>query len=463
MDRSIVGARIRQRRREIGVTQVELARRIGISPSYLNLIEWNKRQAAGPLLRKIAAALRLDLEELDAASERRLLESMTEIAHLPSLSGLDLEEERTAEFIGRFPGWARGVAVLARSEQQATARAQALSDRLSHDPFLGETIHGMLTRIAAIRSASEILTEYPDAPAERQDAFHRIIYEESRRLSDVGEALAAYLDKADDPDRVMTPIDEVETLFDTRENHFREIEAVAGTLYHLLSDPRPISRRARARSLCLEFLRDPIEEVLSHEGQIKTAAARERARRALLDYAVGAILMPMADFQSIAREHHYDIDALAAAFSVEIDMVCHRLTALPRDGNTPQFGYLQANAAGAVIEMLGLDGLAVPRYAAACPLWVLYRAQQSPDTFVRQLALFPSGERFVFVARARNISPSGFGKPRHYVTDMLAMTDSDAQLTIYAPDPSALVEEVGPSCRLCARSSCSHRVEDPFA
>ena len=122
-----------------------------------------------------------------------------------------------------------------------------------------------------------------------------------------------------------------------------------------------------------------------------------------------------------------------------------------------------ANAAGTIVEMLTLDGLAMPRYAAACPLWVLYRTQQSPETVIRQRALFPSGARFVFVARARNTGPTGFGQPRHYVTDMIAMKESEAQHTVYAPDPSATVEEVGPNCRLCPRRSCLHRIEDPLA
>ena len=81
---TIIGTRIRQRRREIGITQAELARRIGISASYLNLIEWNKRRIAGTLLRNIAESLNLAIEELDGASEHRLHETLVEIAHLPA-------------------------------------------------------------------------------------------------------------------------------------------------------------------------------------------------------------------------------------------------------------------------------------------------------------------------------------------------------------------------------------------
>ncbi len=110
MPSSIVGTRIRQRRREIGVTQADLARRIGISASYLNLIEWNKRNIAGDLLRKITETLGLPQDELDGASEQRLMETLTEIAHPPALGAFGIESNRTGELVGRFPGWSKGMA-----------------------------------------------------------------------------------------------------------------------------------------------------------------------------------------------------------------------------------------------------------------------------------------------------------------------------------------------------------------
>lgn len=459
---SILGARIRQRRRETGVTQAEIARKVGISPSYLNLIEWNKRRIAGSLLRNIAEALGLTLDELDGAAEKRLSETLTEVAQLPPLRSLGIEAGWTNELIGRFPGWARGIAALARSEREATGRARTLSDRLSNDPFLGESVHRMLTRIAAIRSSIEILSDYADIPENRRDRFIEIIKEESSVLSEVGEALASYLDKSDDSDRVLTPVDEVEALFEARENHFEEIERAAGTLASRLTDPQPVSRRKKARTLVEEHLTAAINGVVDGQAEIQTAAARNRAVRALADYAIGAVLMPMDLFAARSAELEYDIEALADAFSCEVQAVCRRLTALIRRDDVPRFGYFRANAAGTIIEMLGLFGLAIPRYASVCPLWVLYRAQQSPEAVIRQRALFPSGARFIFVARARHTGPTGFGKPRHYVTDMIAMTEDHSRHTVYAPDPSSLVEEVGPSCRLCPRRTCEHRVEDPL-
>ena len=459
---SILGTRIRQRRREVGLTQSELARRVGISASYLNLIEWNKRRIAGARLRRIAEALDLPSDELGGLAEHRLAESLAEIAKLSSFDGFGVEENRIGELIGRFPGWSRALSALARSEREAVARAGVLSDRLSNDPFLGETVHRMLSRIAAIRSAAEILVEYTDIATDRRDRFLGIIHEESAALSEVGEALAVYLDKAEDTDRVMTPTDEVEAVFAARGNRFEEIEAASAELTGLLTDPLPVPRRARAAALASERLGPTIEALVVGEPRIATATGRVRARKALLDYASGAVLIPMAALAARSAELRYDIEALSESFSTGVDTVCHRLTALKGDG-VPRFGYLRANAAGTIIEMIGLEGLAVPRYAAACPLWALYRAQQSPEAVVRQRVLFPSGARFVFLARARPSGPIGFGKPRHYLTDMLAMPEEDAAHTVYAPDRSTSVEEVGPSCRLCPRRTCVHRVEDPLS
>ena len=92
-----------------------------------------------------------------------------------------------------------------------------------------------------------------------------------------------------------------------------------------------------------------------------------------------------------------------------------------------------------------------------------YLGKVSQDRrLIRQRTLFPSGARFVFLAHARHLGPTGFGIPRHYVTDMLAMSENDALHTVYAPDSAVPVEPVGSTCRSCPRRDCLHRVTDPL-
>ncbi len=463
MPRTILGTRIRERRRSRGLTQAALAQQVGISASYMNLIERNKRPIAGPLLRRTAEALALRIDELDGLAERRLLESLDEIAHMPDLADLRVEGASAGELIGRYPGWARALAALARSERQSAAAARAMADRISHDPFLGEAVHRMLTRIAAVRSAAEILVAFPDVPADRRERFNRIIHDECQALSDVGGALAAYFDKIEEADRTLTPIDEVEALFESRSNRFDEIEAAAEPLGIGSGGDLAAGRWTAARAAAEDQLGSLIERIVADQDQVESAPARARARRALLDYAARAILAPMGTFAPRAAALGYDVEVLAQELALDVDTICHRLTAVPDGEKVPSFGYFRANAAGTIVEMRGLPGLMLPRYAAACPLWVLYRAQQSPEALMRQRVVFPSGARFVFLARAHQDGPSGFGKPRHYLTGMIALSEADAALTVYAPDAGVPVEEVGPACRICPRRGCPHRVDDPLA
>ena len=461
--RSILGARIRERRRSLGVSQAELARRVGISPSYLNLIEHNKRAIAGELLRDTAAALELQLEELDGASERRLLATLDEIAHIPDIAALGVENDRAGELIGRYPGWARAVAALARAEHEATDVARALADRLTHDAFLGESVHRMLTGIAAIRSSGEILVDHEDIGADDRRRFNRIVYEQSRALTEVGEALAIYFDKADVAESVLTPLDEVEALFEARENRFDELEAGADALTLEHTDPAPGPRFVKAHDLARKHFDKSIRRIIANQPQVETELAQAQARDALLSYSARALLAPMKLFEPQAYQLRFDVEALAESFSIGVETVCHRLSALPKADGVPRFGYFLANAAGSIVGMRSLRGLVSPRYASACPLWVLYRAQQSPESIIRQRTLFPSGARFVFLARARTVGPTGFGKPRHYRTDMLAMSEQDAAHTVYAPDAAVPVEPVGSTCRSCPRQDCLHRVADPLS
>lgn len=462
MARTIVGTRIRERRRQVGLNQSELARRIGISPSYLNLIEKNKRGIAGPLLRRTADALGVGMEELDGAAERRLADTLVEIAYLPDLANLGIEADSAGELIGRYPAWARALAVLARGQAEANATARALSDRLTHDPFLGETVHRMLSRISAIRSASEILTDYSDITEVQRDRFDTIIHQESRSLSEVGEALAAYFDRIGESDRSLTPQDEVEALFDARGNHFDEIETEAGDLQGVVAGGDPAERLKMARDIAGKRLAPVIGGIVNGARSIETAAAAARARQALREYAASAILAPLPRFVTLAAHERYDAEVLAARLAMPFEAICRRLATL-RAGTGPAFGYVTANAAGTITEMMGLPELAVPRYASACPLWILYRAQQAPETVMRQGVAFPTGQRFVLVGRARATGEAGYGRPRHYVTDMLAMTWRDAGSTVYAPSEGEEAEEVGSACRMCPRRACRHRVGDPLS
>ncbi|MBY8975449.1 DUF2083 domain-containing protein [Rhodobacteraceae bacterium NNCM2] len=432
MRSTIAGIRIRERRRAAGITQAALAAMMEISPSYLNLIERNKRSVSPGLVRRAAEALELRVDELDGTSEMRLAEQLREIAADPRLAPLRPERDLAGEFTGRYPGWARALTALARAERESGELATSLADRLTHDPFLGESVHSMLTHIAAFRSISEILVSVDEIEPEQRRRFHAILSEQSHKLSEVGEALAAYFDKAHTSARAVTPLDEVEALFEDNANRFEVIETGGSAA---------------------------IDAFIDRSEQLQTASAHSRARRALETYA-DDVARTGPGFAEYARSVKYDLDRMTAETALAPDVICRRLTALP-EGH-PKFGYVLANAAGTILDLRTLPGFQPARNAAFCPIWALARAAQTPERAILQFAAFPNGQRFVLVARARPTGSAAFGAPRHYVTDMLVIPEQGASATIYAPAQTQAVEAVGTTCRVCPRESCPHRTEDPI-
>ncbi|HET8996375.1 MAG TPA: helix-turn-helix transcriptional regulator, partial [Acetobacteraceae bacterium] len=64
MTRALIGRTVRRLRQERDLSQQALAARLGISASYLNLIEHDQRAVTASLLIKLGETLRVDLATL---------------------------------------------------------------------------------------------------------------------------------------------------------------------------------------------------------------------------------------------------------------------------------------------------------------------------------------------------------------------------------------------------------------
>ncbi len=64
MTRKTLRGMLKRARRELGMTQRELARQTGVEPSHIHYIENGKRRPSLPLVRRIADALGLNRREL---------------------------------------------------------------------------------------------------------------------------------------------------------------------------------------------------------------------------------------------------------------------------------------------------------------------------------------------------------------------------------------------------------------
>jgi len=493
MPRSLIGPRIRERRRALGMTQVHLAQRAGVSASYLNLIEANKRSIGGALLRRLAEQLGLRVDEVDGAAERRLLADLAALAGEPLLADLHPDATAAGDLAARHGAWAQALVRLHRAVVDRDRAVSALSDRLSQDPFLAGAVHRMLTQVAAIRSAAEILETVEGLGAAQRMRFVSLVGAESRRLTEVAQALAAFFDKAHSGTRSITPVDEVDDFLLDHDNHFPALEEAGAALRATIGGEAreasmaaylqahgeadlapyaalpPATRRfalARAAAECFEGGR-AIDAVLADSALLTTEAARRRARRVLAAYVAGALLLPYDAIRAAAIAARYDVEALAQRFDASFEQIGHRLVTLRRPGaDAVPFGLLRVDAAGFVTKRFPLPQLPLPRHGNACPLWAAYQAFQTPGAMVRQLAEFPGGERFLFVARTVEKPRPAYALPRRLLAVMLACDALHADRLVYGDGLDlrsvAPAVPVGANCRLCVRRDCAYREEDPI-
>ncbi|MFV0358858.1 short-chain fatty acyl-CoA regulator family protein [Tropicimonas sp.] len=425
---ALTGSRIRERRLMAGIRQGDLARAVGISPSYLNLIEHNRRRIGGKLIRDIARVLAVEPSVLTEGAEAALLDTLREAA-----AGSDdamRELDRLEEFVGRFPGWAGLLADLRRRAMDLEHSIEVLSDRMTHDPLLSASLHEVLSTVTAIRSTAAILVETRDLDPEWRERFHRNMAEESARLADSAESLVRYLDEASSAEfSATTPQEEVESWLRDRGFHVDELETAPA------ADPGAI---------------------IAGAGRLQSAAARAMAHRYLKRYRRDAVQMPLAPFRDAAVACGVDPAALSRRFGATLAAVFRRLAALPAGDMDAEIGLVACDGSGTLTFRKPVDGFPLPRYSGACPLWPLYQALSRPMVPLRATVEIGSRapRRFLTYAICEPGLPGGFDGPQVLEAAMLILPEQ-----AIPPQHAEIVQEIGTSCRICPRGDCAARRE----
>src|SRR5260221_3449639 len=110
-----LGGKVRALRRRDGVSQVDLATKLGISSSYLNLIESNKRPLTAAVLIKLAQIFNVDLTTFASADDARLAADLSEAFIDPIFESHGLTNTHVREFANTSPPLARATLPLYRT------------------------------------------------------------------------------------------------------------------------------------------------------------------------------------------------------------------------------------------------------------------------------------------------------------------------------------------------------------
>ncbi|MCH9807748.1 MAG: short-chain fatty acyl-CoA regulator family protein [Alphaproteobacteria bacterium] len=507
-----VGSRLREARKKRRLTQTKLAELVGISVSYLNLIEHNKRSIGGALLSRLANELGLDVSQLSGQEDARLMQQLGELAAEPLIHDIPLKEKGAEAIVTREPDWARAMVRLHNVWRGANELIEALSDQLNRDPFVLEASHKILTQITAVRSLSEVLEQEDDLLPHHRHRFSSLLAEESKSLGLSARELFQFLSEREQESRPATPAGEVDDFIIDHDNYFPEIEEAATRLHsrlqhaglidertlcdhlasrfsirvefdadfrrgpgrrpgvshfrfdeaskHLVlnaSAPNSTLRFQLARILfsleCEELLKDTVDEKT-----LTTEDARERGFLALARYGAGALLLPYDGFLEAAEKLRYDIQMLTVRFNASFEQVCHRLVTLRRPGaSAVPFAFMRTDLAGNTSKRFSLPNLRIPRHGSACSLWAVYQAFLTPDRITPQIVQLADDRRFLIVARAITKEAGAYSEIQQVYSIMLACSASYMDRIVYGDNLSSAVTPAGISCRLCPRTNCQQR------
>ena len=183
---ALSGTRLRERRLAAGLRQADVAAAAGISASYLNLIEHNRRKVGPAVLERLAQVLGIDRAALAKGSDAVLVEGLKSAAARVVEGQAELD--RLEDLVSRFPGWAALLVGLDARTQTLERAVETLNDRMTHDPHLSQSLHEVLSSLSSVRATAAILAETEDLEPEWAARFHRNLHHDSERLAAGAEA-----------------------------------------------------------------------------------------------------------------------------------------------------------------------------------------------------------------------------------------------------------------------------------
>lgn len=449
-----LGAKIRRLRRAAGQTQAQLAEKLGISASYLNLIEHNNRNVTVDLLLRLAEQFGLDLSDLAEDEEGELVADLMEVFGDTLFDTLDLTTTDVRELVSATPVAAKAVVALYDAYRKTQMDVLTLTEQVSEE-------------------AGALLDFESQLPAERVSDF---IQERANHFPDIEEEAERIRRDAriDARDPFSAMVDHMQTAYGIRVAVLPpKPGAEAARRYDPTHRTLEISERLARHSRIFQLAHQlglvaagPVFDMLLKEGGLTEGEAHALGKVALANYFAAALLMPYESFLESAQALRYDIELLQHHFGASFEQVCHRLTTLQRPGRKGiPFHMLRVDIAGNVSKRFSLSGLRIPRYGGACPRWNVYAAFLSPGAINAQISVMPDKENYFCIARTVHARGGGYGAPQSILAIGIGCELGHAREMVYADgidldNPDRRIP-AGVQCRTCERMDCRQRAFPP--
>lgn len=452
--KSMLGHKVRRYRLGQGLSQVEMANEIGISASYLNLIEHNHRPVTVSLLFKLGQVFDIDLKAFAEDEDARLAAELSEVFSDRLFEGQVISQREILDLVGAAPAAAQATASLYQAYRLLWERMQDLTHTdggrdlpatdLSASPVdaVRDVFQAQSNHFPELEAAAEALWRYADLHGDS-----------------LFQDLAAWLDREHDVTVRVIPVKVMGQSLRRFDLHRRRL---------LLSEALLPSGRVFQMGVQAAYLgQAALLDKLVDDADLPSEEARALLRQGLAGYFAGALMMPYDAFLAAAQELRHDLELLRRRFTVSFEQVCHRLTSLQRPGaRGVTFFFLRIDQAGNVSKRLSGGGFQFARFGGACPRWVVHDAFKTPGSILTQVARMPDESTFFTIARTLDTIGGWRDRLQPEFAIALGCEIRDAKQLVYADGLVGRRQDtatpVGVSCRVCERLDCSQRAYPPM-
>jgi predicted transcriptional regulator/transcriptional regulator with XRE-family HTH domain len=448
-----LGPRLRRLRRELGITQARMAEDLGVSPSYVNLLERNQRPLTAQVILRLAEAYELDVRSLSGAQEDRSLAGLNEVFSDNLFRDLNITRQELRDAAQLCPSIAEAMQRLYGAYIKARRDEETLAlERLAHrdNPAAGER-HNPIERASTFLESNR--NHFPELDAIAEQLHGELAAAPDQMFSALGERLR---ERHGVRVRVM-PVEVMPESLRRYHPHRKQL-----LISELLSPSGRIFQAAFHIGLAEGA--EAIDKLVRRSGETDFAN-QKLLRITLANYFAGALMMPYGRFYEAAESLGYDITVLCQRFGASFEQVCHRLTTMQRPtARGVPFFMIRVDNAGNVSKRLSSVGFHFSRYGGTCPLWNVHSTFKVPNQIFVQVIEMPEGTRYFSIARTVRRAMMPFAQSEPQLAIGLGCELKHADRLVYSrglnldnPDPTP----IGINCRLCERPNCSQRAEPP--
>jgi len=430
------GAALRRLRKREGMTQASMAQRIGISPSYLTLMERNQRAVSARVIVQLVEQFDFDPRHLREEESIGGLDGLHRRLADERFADLGMDREEAAEFLANAP---QAAAAFARLFDEGGGK---LEDR--YDPL-----------VACRKEIDRWKNHFPDL----DEAAEKIADELRLTRADF---LASITDRLREKHQMairILPREIMPEALRRLDLHARQIQ-----LSEMLA---PESRHFQLAMQLAELeMRDLIRDMAAGSS-FEDDVARVLYERYLAGYFAAGLMMPYGRFLRACDATGYDMNVLTRRFGASIEQVAHRLTTLQRVGQRGlPFFLARVDRAGQFSKLIsGASGTSLIDAEHGCPLWHVHHAFERLGRWqVQAVALeegAPGGTHWFTMSHAVESEVGGTGGQFAIVLGLEAKLATDlAQAKGVSTKPED-AQPIGLGCGRCYRRECRQRSLPP--